>query len=149
MAYEVASAATPFVQVIEHLAHDAPFVALMSGGIYPRLDLEVAKQMPQPANANGKPLCIVRELTDVEERVGGNHRITFTLDLHDLPAHGRKTIKLAAERAEWLFDGRLWLPATASLRIPMRSWWQSTQGPYPDGTYKTIKLISQFYCIAH
>lgn len=142
----ILAAPTPFAQVLQHLTSDAAFPGLLDGGIFPDLTKPPAKQMPTVALPR---FARVSHLTDAPVTPGANHRMAFLIELHDLPDNGRKTITEAAERAEWIFDGRLWERATASLRVPLRSVWLSTSGPYPDLTYKTSKLLCQFVLSAH
>lgn len=146
MVITIATASTPFAQVLKHLSLDTDFADLLTGGIFPDLSKPVPKQMPPIALAK---FALVKQLTDEATSQGGNNRVTFLVELHDLPDTGRKAITAAAERAEWLFNGRLWEPCTASGRVPMRSWWMATVGPITDPFYKTSKLMGQFYITAH
>lgn len=144
----VAAGPTPFIMLIKHLEADAEFSGLIST-IYPRLELDVAQQMPATGGVNGAgPFAIVREALDLAPP-GQNHRLTFTIELHAQPSQGRKVIKRAAEQAEWILDERDWEDATESIRVPIRSFWQSTQGPYGDALYKTTKIIGQLMLVAH
>lgn len=144
----VAAGSTPFIMLIKHLEADAVFPGLI-GTVYPRLDQDVAAQMPAAGKLNGRaPFAIVREGADLAPP-GQNHRITYTIEIHAQPSDGRKVIKKAIQRAEWILDDVLWDVATDDLRVPIGSHWQSTQGPYADPLYKTIKYVGQLVLVAH
>lgn len=144
----VAAGTSPFVMLIRHLEQDEAFSALI-GTVYPRLDQPVGQQMPQEGRITGRePFAIVREGTD-QAPPGQNHRITYTIEVHGQPQEGRRKLKRAIQQAEWILDDVDWEDATDDLRVPIRSHWQNTQGPYPDPLYNTIKIIGQLVLVAH
>lgn len=134
----VASAPDIFTQALQHLSTDAQLVALLPGGILPRLGVPPVHQLtPETPGA----FVLVREGPEVPLGPGQAGRITLYIEAHDLPAHGRYTIRKAIERVKWLFDDAEWQPCTDSMRHPSRSYWQQTIGPLPDDGYTTIKYI--------
>lgn len=144
----VAAGTSPFVMLIKHLEADAELSGLI-GVVYPRLDQPAGKQMPEAGKGNGSaPFAIVREGTDLAPP-GQNHRVTYQLEFHCQPADGRRKIRKAIQRAEWILDDVNWDAATDDLRVPIASHWQSTQGPYTDPLYSTIKFVGQLVLVAH
>jgi hypothetical protein len=141
----IASAPDIFTQALQHLGADAQLAALLPGGILPRIGVAPAQQLT-PAAAGA--FALLRQGPDVALGPAQAHVVTLYIEAHDLPAHGRLTIRRVIERIEWLFDDAQWQPCTASTRHPARSSWQQTVGPLPDDGFTTHKYIGTLRLVA-